>query len=116
MSDKTLKYRLSVLALFITCIPVRTYAVTLDTFNFTQGGYQSGGTLTGTFTGIVEPSGLIEAKDLTNFFAVFTPGPFEYELIVPLPSGGGPFFSYDVNGGNSSLDSSPPARRPPIYA
>jgi hypothetical protein len=104
MSDKTLKCRLSVLAIFVACIPVRAYADTVDTFNFTQGGYQAGGTLTGTFAGTVEPSGLIEAKDLTNFFAVFMPGPFEYELIVPLPSGGGPFFSYDVNGGNSTLD------------
>lgn len=48
-------------------------AGTIDTLDFTQGGWQStsgiAGTLTGSFTGVVEPDGLIGAQDLTGFSA-----------------------------------------------
>lgn len=89
-------------------------ANTVATFDFTQGGWTNGTpgqftgvALTGAFTGQIEPSGLIEAADLTNFSAQLTvpngqPGIFN--TIGPLATGGQPFFSYNVNGGASSLD------------
>jgi hypothetical protein len=63
--------------------------------------------LTGTFTGMLEPSGLIEAADLTNFSVQLnTPNGHtgDFTTIQPLSTGGQPFFSYNVNGGASSLD------------
>ncbi len=93
-----------------------TMADTVDTFTFTQPNWSAVlgsqpatglGTLTGSFTGTVESSGFIEAPDLTSFSAqlVFADGlSFSYDGVSPPPSGGAPFFSYDVNGGASSLD------------
>ncbi len=89
-------------------------ADTIDTFDFTQGGWENGTTgqltgviLTGTFAGTLEPSGLIEAADLTHFSAQLTvpnASTAVFDTIDPLSTGGQPFFSYNINGGNSSLD------------
>jgi hypothetical protein len=54
-------------------------ASTVDSFTFTQSGFSGGGTLTGSFTGTVEASGLIEQVDLSSFNAAYT---------VPLTGGG----------------------------
>lgn len=96
------------LALFAGALSVN--AATIDTFDFTQGGWVNdvnGGTLSGTFTGTVEPSGLIEAADLTSFSAQFvlpgSSGAFQFTRIAPFGASG-PFFSYNIDGGNSSLD------------
>ena len=48
-------------------------ATTIDTYNFTQGGYANSqlqlahGPFTGSFSGTVEPNGLIELSDLISF-------------------------------------------------
>ncbi len=102
--------------------PFPSCAATIDTFDFTQvgwvqvGGLQGGtvsgsvpdlgGILSGSFTGTVEPSGLIELGDLTSFsdtyFDSANPGG------ISLNSGDPPFklslFSYNTTGGASSLD------------
>jgi hypothetical protein len=106
------KFTLSAMAVLLGAITMN--ANTIDTFDFTQGGWThrapgqfTGVVLTGTFTGMVEPSGLIEAADLTNFsaqLAVPNGQTGVFTTIDPLSIGGQPFFSYNVNGGASSLD------------
>jgi hypothetical protein len=63
----------------ISCLPLVAFmvfgstvgnATTVDTFNFTQGGYTYGtdsGVLTGTFTGTLNSNGYIELGDLSSF-------------------------------------------------
>jgi hypothetical protein len=76
-------------------------ATTIDTYDFSQGGYGSailgGGTgvLTGSFTGVVEPDGFIERADVSSM-SVTLAG----VTIDGLPL----FFSFDTAGGSSSLD------------
>jgi hypothetical protein len=96
----------------------RARAATVDTFDFTQVGWDyasnfggpitagapdPGGLLTGSFTGTVEASGLIELSDLTAFSAVYTdtanPGGFEFQDLSTTT-----LFSYDTVGSASSLD------------
>ena len=78
------------LALLIIAVLAGTQsarATTVDTFAFTQGNWFSaflvdqtvipevsiaGGILTGSFTGKVEPDGLIELSDLTSFSATYS--------------------------------------------
>ncbi len=56
------------------------------TYNFTQSGFDDGGTLTGTFTGTPETGGIIQLADLTNFSASFhltvgsTPNTFNFTV------------------------------------
>ncbi len=86
-------------------------AATIDTFDFSQPGYTDDtgapGILSGSFTGTVEASGFIENADLSSFTAQLT---FSDGFTVMFPAlrslapGGAPFFSYNVNGGASSLD------------
>ena len=81
-----------VLAIAAVCLAraasglVLAHAATIETFTFTQGGWavatlnqvysigaaDPGAVLTGSFTGTVEPSGLIELSDLTAFSDVFS--------------------------------------------
>ncbi len=83
-----------------TLSPVR--ATTVDTFTFQQPGYaQLSGALpipfmTGSFTGAVEPSGFIELSDLTSLSMTDNQGVFW--SLADLK-----FFSFDTNGGNSTL-------------
>jgi hypothetical protein len=81
-------------------------ASTIDTFSFTQSGYTGGGTLTGSFTGIVEADGYIEQGDLSAFNATLT---------IPTSIGDSFGYFYQTNlqlfsflpaadGPNSSLD------------
>lgn len=102
----------------VTCgfgmaVSATAQATTIDTFNFTQTGWNyilhtsggvgepdPGGILTGTFTGTVEPSGLIELGDLSSFSVLHTDSA-GVALGESLPSL--TLFSYDINGGASSL-------------
>jgi hypothetical protein len=96
--------RTTILALAALCslVPAAS-ATTIDTFSLTQGGYQDGGVLTGSFSGNVEANGFIELSDLKsiNLTFTYTPGSVTATLF-----GYGPatFFSYATNGGSSSLD------------
>lgn len=95
----------------LTSPPAR--GATIDTFDFTEtnwsaytvgGGVQSpvlGDTLTGSFTGTVEAGGLIEQVDLTAFSVSFSKNGNPVSGIV-LPDL--TLFSYNLNGGSSSLD------------
>ncbi len=72
-------------------------AMTVDTFSFTQGGYVDqlqSNVLTngyGSFAGTPDASGFISLTSLTGFT-------FLAQAVTPT------FFSFDVNGGSSSLD------------
>jgi hypothetical protein len=72
-----------------------SWATTIDSFTFTQGDYSEGqiisASLFGTFAGVVEPDGFIERADLTSFSVAL-------DNVTPA------FFSYDTNGGASSLN------------
>jgi hypothetical protein len=79
-------------------------ATTIDTYDFTQGGYalvgQPGsGVLTGSFTGTVEANGFIELTDISSISVTFSTPP-------AAAFGHGPtsFFSFDTAGGSSSLN------------
>lgn len=85
-------------------------AATIDTYDFTQGGYTSNGSpfltgvLTGSFTGDVESSGFIEIADLSAINVTFT---ITTDLEPPFQVFGfGPatFFSFDTAPGAGSLD------------
>lgn len=101
------------LAALSTVISAAARADTIDTFTFTEGnwsGYrlvagvgspQLGDTLTGSFTGVVEPSGFIEQKDLTAFNVDFSDNG---GVVANLGLGDLTLFEYDINGGVSSLD------------
>jgi hypothetical protein len=80
-----------------------TSATTIDTYDFTQGGYvglAGTGDLTGSFTGAVESDGFIELADLSSMSVTFTVtgGGALSSDALPL------FFSFDTAGGSSSLD------------
>jgi PEP-CTERM motif len=100
----------SVLATVLSLAAVRdTRAATIETYDFTQGGYTSSieplfsGVLTGHFTGAVEASGFIELADLSSIALVFT---ITFELgnhQTTAFDGPTTFFSFDVAGGSSSL-------------
>jgi hypothetical protein len=92
-------------------------AATVDTFNFSQAGWaypnlvdgteylgapRPTALLTGSFTGTVEPSGLIELGDLTAFSDLFTGGGGDIEASQDLAAT--TLFSYNTEGGASSLD------------
>jgi hypothetical protein len=73
------------------------HASIMDTYSFIQTGYQHSGDLapgilTGSFTGIVEDSGLIELADLQSFTATFWAGSM-WTTTDPV------FFSFDTNPG-----------------
>ncbi|HEY3939606.1 MAG TPA: hypothetical protein VGL97_19390 [Bryobacteraceae bacterium] len=74
-------------------------ATTIDTYSFTQGGYGNSQSVeapfAGSFSGAVEPNGLIELSDLISF-SLFSNS--------TTPS----FFSFNTNGGASSLDTAVP--------
>jgi hypothetical protein len=87
-------------------------ATIIDTFSFTQEGWTKvigtsgaiqagapdpGGILIGTFSGVEEASGLIGQADLTSFSATYSDNSGSSTQAVA------PFFSYNVNGGASSL-------------
>jgi hypothetical protein len=114
-----------VLATAIVCGLVANFGVSgasaavIDTFDFTQVGWtlasifdatvstsgspDPGGVLTGSFTGTVEPSGLIELSDLTAFTETYTdtadPGGVVSQNLTDTT-----LFSYNTAGGASSLD------------
>ena len=100
----------STLSTVLSLAAVRdTRAATIDTYDFTQGGYTSSieplfsGVLTGHFTGAVEASGFIELADLSSIALVFT---ITFELgdhQTTAFDGPTTFFSFDVAGGSSSL-------------
>ena len=87
-------------------------ATIIDTFSFTQVGWTKvigtsgiiqagapdpGGMLSGTFSGVEEASGLIGQADLTSFSATYS------DSNGSSTQAQAPFFSYNVNGGASSL-------------
>lgn len=97
-------------------VAVASQAATIDTFDFTEGNLTGahengsgqfvadapfpGATISGSFTGTVEPDGLIEQGDLTAFSAEVTNTPFGANLSLS----GLALFSYNTTGGASSLD------------
>ncbi len=88
----------------LICPSGASAATTIDEFTFTQGGYTSpglGGTavLSGTFIGTVEPGGLIEKADLSSLQTGLSFGGL-IDATLSLPG----FFSFNTNGGSSSLD------------
>ena len=97
-------------------------AATIDTFSFTQGDWSdffqgtgtlapiTNGILTGSFTGIVEPGGFIELTDLSSLTVAFTSPHLSTEEILASTT----LFSYDTNGGASSLDIAGPQGLPTI--
>ncbi len=101
--------RLSCLAIVLaTGLTVgAAHATTIDTFDFSQGDYGGSfrsapfiGTLTGSFTGTVEANGLIEMSDLSSIQVTFSGG----SIIQVFGDGPATFFSYNTQGGASSLD------------
>jgi hypothetical protein len=91
-----------------------TWATTVDTFDFTQTGWNlfapnvatspdPGGLLSGSFTGAVEPNGFIEQGDLTAFSATFTPA-VGVVGFVSLALNELTLFSFDTARGAGSLD------------
>jgi hypothetical protein len=89
------------------------WATTVDTFDFTQTGWNvfipgtgtfpdPTGLLSGSFTGAVEPNGFIEQGDLTAFSAVFTPAADVGGVALALNQL--TLFSFATAGGASSLD------------
>jgi hypothetical protein len=88
-------------------------AKTIDTFDFSfLNGWVTGSDPTGTFTGTVEPDGLIEQTDLTSFSVTFFDVVTATTLTINLA--GLKLFSFDPTGGASSLDfiASPPPISP----
>jgi hypothetical protein len=84
-------------------------AKTIDTFDFVQNDYVWKLTplfvtfnLTGSFTGVVEPDGSIQQKDLTDFKADALFEPFQPDIV--LTKGNLSLFSYNTTGGPGSLD------------
>ncbi|MGB7976699.1 MAG: PEP-CTERM sorting domain-containing protein [Roseiarcus sp.] len=75
-------------------------AAVVDTFSFTTSGWGIS-TLSGQFSGTVEPDGLIEQTDLTAFQATGFNGARGINLSGP---GSLSFFSYNTAGGASSFD------------
>ncbi len=91
----------------------------IDTFTFSQVGWTSvilnaptmstagasdpGAILTGSFTGTVESNGLIELGDLTSFSAFYQDSAAGQSFVAASPLALD-LFSYNINGGNSSLD------------
>jgi hypothetical protein len=80
---------------------------TIDTLDFSESNWSFyptlspvSGTLTGSFTGTVEADDLIEQGDLTSFSVSFTVG----SLFEIIPLAELTLFSYNLNGGPSSLD------------
>jgi hypothetical protein len=96
--------RTTILAALALCslVPAAS-ATTIDTFSFTQGGYQDRGVLSGSFSGAVEPDGFIELPDLKSINLTFT---FDAGSVTANLFGYGPatFFSYSTTGGAGSLD------------
>lgn len=104
---------IAAVASLTTALSATARADTIDTFTFTEGNWssytvgggvgspQSSATLTGSFTGLVEPDGFIEQKDLSAFNVEFTNNGTPF---ADLGLGDLTLFSYDVNGGASSLD------------
>ncbi|HEX4259676.1 MAG TPA: hypothetical protein VHY76_01115 [Acetobacteraceae bacterium] len=61
--------------LVATGLAAAAHATTIETFGFTESGYTGpagAGVLTGSFTGIVEASGLIEQAELSSINVTFT--------------------------------------------
>jgi len=86
--------------------PLMANALSLDTFNFTQGGYVTPngiGTLSGSFTATVGMSSIIGIGDLQNIQDNFA-FPVGNGITAILYGYNVQFFSYNINGGNSSLD------------
>jgi hypothetical protein len=89
-------------------------AATISTYSFTQDGYHGGPTsngltavLTGSFSGTVESSGVINQADLTDFSFTLTIYNTDHSVFaVPLTGDLSDLalFSYDTTGGPSSLD------------
>ncbi len=92
-------------------------AGTIDTFDFTQSGWtaavlngsvitagstDTGGILSGSFSGNVEPSGLIELSDLTSLAATYSDS-LSGDIAIQGQNHLS-LFSYDTTGGASSLD------------
>jgi hypothetical protein len=53
------------LLIAVTFVGKSAHAATVETFHFTQGGYQNHGVLSGTFTGTVESNGFLSKADLS---------------------------------------------------
>ena len=78
---------------------VNTYDFRIDGWTiFPRGQPDSSSILTGSFTAVVEPNGLIEQADLKSFTAKFSPYLFSWTLSDLS------LFSFNTNGGASSLD------------
>jgi hypothetical protein len=108
MLNRILSGALLALVSFAACDRAAV-AATIDTFDFSDStSWDLGVTFTGSFTGQVEPSGLIEQADLSNFtasligVALNLRGPGEGPASADLA--GVRLFSYDPTGGPSSFD------------
>jgi hypothetical protein len=101
----------STLSTVLSLAAVRyTRAATIDTYDFTQGGYTFNGSvfltgvLTGSFTGAVESSGFIEITDLSSIEVTFTTTIALEGVIQFFGFGPATFFSFDAAQGPGSLD------------
>jgi PEP-CTERM motif len=101
------------IALGLTCADVWlpcARAATIDTYDFTQGGYTFNGSpfltavLTGSFTGNVESSGFIEIADLSSINVTFTITTDLEPVFQVFGFGPATFFSFDTAQGPGSLD------------
>jgi hypothetical protein len=105
---------------FPTLIAVNsTASAATETFNFSYltGWNGTDTSLAGSFTGTVEPDGLIELSDLTSFTATLITGA-PPPVIASIDLSELTEFSYDTTGGVSSLSyiaSVPVPSPPPIY-
>ncbi len=101
------------IALGLTCAGVWlpcARAATIDTYDFTQGGYTFNGSpfltgvLTGSFTGNVKSSGFIEIADLSTINVTFTITTDLEPVFQVFGFGPATFFSFDTAQRAGSLD------------
>ncbi len=103
MLKRLIALTLTALLIGLVSVPPGARAALIDTYSFSNFGDWSlvdSGLLSGQFTGIVEPNGFIELPDLSAFsvqgFILGSP-------IVNGVKANLQFFSFDTNGGASSL-------------
>ena len=121
IDDMLIKHSLATLVALATAVlvPRASSATTVDTFTFTQDGWTTTvinsptmdtvgtpdprGILTGSFTGTVEADGLIGRADLTSFGVSYQDSTAGLLFKATSPQAL-QLFSYNTNGGASSLD------------
>jgi hypothetical protein len=98
--------RTAALLFAATLMAAASRAATVETFSFTQNGYLRTDYLHGTFTGAVEPDGLIQLADLSFFTASFTENQGPLSAVDTYSLANLQLFSFmpSTDGPNSTLD------------